>query len=158
MSSVPISSPTIAVLEDNLDRQNAMKAAVAHALPQATCIFFNSAHAMIDWLSDRLDRASMSPPSIISLDHDLDFLPGSDGRQIDPGDGRDVARFLATRQPCCPVTVHTSNSLGASSMMGNLQDSDWQVTRVYPESDVGWVKSHWVVCLSRLAYEWEELH
>jgi hypothetical protein len=149
---------TIAILEDNRAREQAMKTAVDTALPDAVCFFFDSAHAMIEWLRDWLGFSAASPPAMISLDHDLDFLPGPDGQRVDPGDGRDVVKFLAMRKPFCPVIVHTSNGLGAASMVCNLEEAGWKVTRVQPENDVGWVKLHWAVCAVRLVYEWEKLH
>lgn len=130
---------TIAILEDNEPRTQAMRTAIADALPGTDMVFFNSANAIIEWLGWNLGSLSL-----ISLDHDLDFLPGPDGRLIDPGDGRDVARFLATQKPCCPVIVHTSNSMAASSMMFALQDAGWNAKRVLPDSDLGWVKSRWI--------------
>ena len=134
----------IAILEDNEARTQAMRAAIADALPDATCVFFNSAHAIIEWFAVNLDSVSL-----ISLDHDLDFLPGPE-KLIDPGDGRDVAQFLATQKPCCPVIVHTSNNEGAFSMMFTLQDAGWRAERVLPENDLEWVKSRWIETVARL--------
>jgi len=128
----------VAILEDNAERQQAMRSAIANALPDATCIFFKSAHAIIEWLKTNLDSVSL-----MSLDHDLEFLPGSEGLLIDPGDGRDVAQSLAPRKPCCTVIVHTSNSMAASSMMFTLQDAGWQVERVLPRSDLAWIDWGW---------------
>jgi hypothetical protein len=95
---------------------------------------------------------------LISLDHDLESLPGPDGQSLDPGDGRDVVRFLATQQPFCHVIVHTSNSPAGSSMVCSLQDAGWQATRVYPQHDLEWVQSDWVDTALRLIYEWDEQH
>ena len=145
----------IAILEDNLDRQQMMKSALDEVLPQAVYFFFDSAHTMIEQTREWLDAPPLRPPDLISLDHDLELLLGPDGRQIDPGDGRMVAEFLASREPFCPIIVHTSNSAGASSMACRLEEAGWQVTRVYPESDLGWVKSNWITSASRLVYEWQ---
>ena len=135
----------IAILEDSAERQQAMQAALADALPDATCVFFDSAHAIIKWL-----KTNLGSVSLISLDHDLDFLTGPEGKLIDPGDGRDVARTLAAQKPCCPVIVHTSNSVAASSMMFTLQDAGWQAERVLPEADLTWVEDRWKPTVLRL--------
>ena len=149
---------TIAILEDNQDRRHAMQAALDAALPKAQYCFFESARGMIEWFRDRPVSGDGRQPALISLDHDLEFLPGPEGRLIDPGDGRDVARFLATFTPFCHVIVHTSNVPAGTSMTCTLEDAGWQVTRIYPESDVAWVKSRWVENAYRLIREWEQTH
>lgn len=139
---------TIAILEDNELRVQAMRAGMADSLPDTPFVFFNSAHAIIEWLEGNLELVSL-----ISLDHDLEFLLGPDGQLIDPGDGRDVARFLATQKPCCRLIVHTSNAMAGSSMMLTLQDAGWQVERVLPEGDLAWVSQRWMPAVLRLLGE-----
>jgi hypothetical protein len=117
-----------------------------------------SASAMIEWLRDWLGSPYVSPPALISLRHDLESPLGPDEQSLHPGDGGDVARFLATQKPFCHVIVHTSNGPAGSSMMCCLQDAGWQATRMCPENSLEWVKSHWVGCAFRLIYEWDEQH
>jgi len=53
-------------------------------------------------------------PALICLDHDL-FTDHPD--DPDPGDGRDVAEFLAAQTPCCHSIIHSSNAPAADSRM-----------------------------------------
>src|SRR4051794_39820962 len=72
---------------------------------------------LISWPDANVMLAEMGQflhtASLISLDHDL--FPF---RDIDPGDGLDVAKHLATLLPACPVIVHTSNRLRGDAMEG----------------------------------------
>jgi hypothetical protein len=120
-----------------------MISALDETIPQAVYHFFDSAHAMVAWLEDSISSPHGSAPALISLDHDLELLKTEDG-SVDPGDGRDVAQFLSTVKPFCPVIVHTSNSTAAISMTSTLQDAGWNVSRVYPENDLEWIKTAWI--------------
>jgi hypothetical protein len=149
---------TIAILEDDHERQQAMRAAVDEELRDGVCFFFASARQMIEWLCDWLSSKAVSPPALISLRCDLEFLPGPDGKGVDPGDERDVARYLATLTPFCPIIIHTRDNLAATSMTCTLQDAGWDVARVHPEADSGWIRSRWIKLAYRLAWEWREKH
>ena len=59
----------------------------------------------------------------ISLDNDLELIPGPDGRMIDPGSGVEVAEYLATMPAVCPVVIHTTNTNAAESMKSVLATS-----------------------------------
>lgn len=80
-----------------------------------------------------------SPPSLIALDHDLFTDHESDP---DPGDGRDVARYLAERRPMCPVLIHSSNAPAADSMLFTLRDANWEVDRIAPIGG-DWIETYW---------------
>ncbi len=135
----------IAILEDSMPRTEAMRAAVSHILPDATCVFFDSAAAIIAWMQEHSESMLL-----VSLDHDLEFLTGPEGQLLDPGDGRDVAAFMAGLRPCCPVIVHTSNSMAATSMMFTLEEANWQVERVFPDGGLEWVRRQWVTAVDRV--------
>jgi hypothetical protein len=85
----------------------------------------------------------------ICLDHDLELIPGDDGRMIDPGDGRQAAEYLATRPPQCPVVIHSTNTSAALGMEQTLTDAGWQVTRVSPFGDLEWIASAWLRAVRR---------
>ena len=93
---------------------------------------------MIDWLTQHLEEVI-----VISLDHDLDLVPGESGRFIDSGTGRDVADFLAQHAPCCPVVLHTTNQPAAQGMEMVLVDAGWHVRRVSPYGDMEWIDEVW---------------
>ncbi len=78
-------------------------------------------------------------PKLISLDHDLFVDHDNDP---DPGDGRDVARFLALHKPISPILIHSTNAIAADSMLCTLQDAGWTVDRIAPIGD-DWIESYW---------------
>ncbi len=83
---------------------------------------------------------------IMSLDHDL--YPQQDDSE-DPGDGLDVAKFLGTLTPICPVIVHSSNSDRAECMVGELELAGWTFRRVPPWGS-NWIESHWKEVVTEL--------
>ena len=83
------------------------------------------------------DRA----PALICLDHDL-FTDHPD--DPDPGDGRDVAEFMANQLPLCHVVIHSSNSHAADSMFFTLSDAKWDVEKIAPLGQ-DWIESYWWV-------------
>ena len=111
----------------------------------SNCHFFDSARHLIEWL-----EAHLTEVDLMSLDHDLHMLSGTDGRLVDPGDGRDVAAWLAVRKPTCPVIVHTSNGPAASAMRFTLESAGWHVSRVIPDADLAWVEAEWLPVLQTL--------
>lgn len=78
-------------------------------------------------------------PSLICLDHDLFTDHPSDP---DPGDGRDVAQFMAKQTPCCHVIIHSSNTFAADSMFFTLTDAGWDVEKIAPLGK-DWIESYW---------------
>ncbi len=78
-------------------------------------------------------------PCLICLDHDL-FAYSPD--EPDPGDGRDVARFLAQNKPCCHIIIHSSNSYAADSMLYTLLDAGWDAEKIAPLGS-DWIESFW---------------
>ena len=80
---------------------------------------------------------------LISLDHDLPLRRDANGALIDCGNGRNVVDYLSSRDPTCPVIVHSSNAACADGMMFALTDGGWPCVRVYPRDDVSWVRDAW---------------
>ena len=129
----------IFILEDNSDRRLAMQVAVADRFAQYPTYFFATAGEFIDYL-----RRTDEMPLAISLDHDLDLIPIAEGRLIDPGSGRDVADYLATQKPICPIVIHSSNAIAVTGMTMALEDSGWDVHRVLPDADTAWIGTRWL--------------
>ena len=84
-------------------------------------------------------KSTDRPPGLICLDHDL-FTDHPD--DPDPGDGRDVAEFMATQPPCCHVIIHSSNAHAADSMFFTLSDANWDVEKIAPLGQ-DWIESYW---------------
>jgi len=134
----------IVILEDNSDRQAAMRACLADRFYTFEPHFFDGAEEMIRFL-----EANLSETLVISLDHDLDLKPGEDGRCIDPGTGREVADFLATRAPTCPVVIATTNSQAGIAMSKTLRAAGWKTRRVIPFDDMRWIETDWFFAIRR---------
>jgi hypothetical protein len=100
---------------------------------------FDNAPEMISWLERHLDKTKL-----ICLDHDLGPNRCRDGSQFDPGTGRDVADFLASQNPICPVIIHTTNNLAAPGMQLALEDAGWSVSHVLPFGDLEWIPAEWI--------------
>lgn len=114
-----------------------MKACLAGIFPCAQIVFRDDARAMINWLAQHLGEVIL-----ISLDHDLP-LRTVDGKSVDCGTGRQVADYLASLPPLCPVIVHSSNDQCAAGMFIALKDAGWPCSRVYPCDDLTWIASAW---------------
>jgi hypothetical protein len=134
----------IVILEDNMDRKAAMRACLADRCSAFDVHFFDEADEAIRFLGENLPDTL-----VISLDHDLELKPGADGRCIDPGTGREVADFLATRAPACPVIIATTNSPAASTMEKVLRGAGWHTRRVVPFDDMQWIETDWFFAMRR---------
>lgn len=125
----------ILILEDNADRISAFREAVAKLGDDIELRIWHDAPTMIAEAEDWLERAAL-----ISLDHDLNPMPGATG---DPGDGLDVAKYLASLPPACPVILHTSNVDRLWSMHNEFRFGGWQTERVGPIGD-DWIPKFWL--------------
>jgi CheY-like chemotaxis protein len=134
----------IVILEDNSDRQAVMRACLADRFYTFDAHFFDDARETIRFLDENL-----ADTLVISLDHDLELKPGRDGRSIDPGTGREVADFLATKAPACPVVIASTNSLAVSGMVNVLRDAGWKARRVVPFDDMRWIETDWFFAIRR---------
>jgi hypothetical protein len=135
----------IVILEDNAERQVAMRACLEDRFYTFEHRFFAEAKAMIGYLEDYLQETIT-----ISLDHDLDSSLDSEGRSVDSGTGRDVADFLAGQLPVCPVVIHTSNTVSALGMEKALRDAHWTTHRVVPFDDLAWIQLDWSPTMRRV--------
>ena len=128
----------IVILEDEIGRITEMKKLLSSNFSDYEVVFFDNTIEMLDWLRGNLNKACL-----ICLDHDL----GSDriikGQMADPGTGKDIAYYLETQKPVCPVIIHTTNSFGRDAMKFALQDAGWHTTVILPFADTSWIKNTW---------------
>ena len=85
--------------------------------PNDNIIFAISAQEAIGILSEDMSW------NLICLDHDLgnEIYVNSD----EPNTGYQVAKFLATKNPKCPIVVHSSNYWGAMKMLSCLPHAEY---------------------------------
>ncbi|MGF1577879.1 MAG: cyclic-phosphate processing receiver domain-containing protein [Gemmataceae bacterium] len=131
----------ILILEDSLDRVARFRAVLQSMRPEVSIIIWRQAWKMIAEVEGYLPQAT-----IISLDHDLEPNPEDD---TDPGDGVEVAKFLAQFSQPCPVIIHTSNGERAQWMAGEFDLEGWKHHRVLPYDDE-WIERHWRRAVKRL--------
>ncbi len=120
------------MLEDDLDRIERFTTVLAEQQ-----ILYEYARTAQDFI--QLYQRQPAPPLLIALDHDL--FTDNDG-DPDPGDGRDVATFLATQRPLAPVLIHSTNALAADSMVYTLEEAGWMVDRIAPIG-LDWIETYW---------------
>jgi len=130
----------IIILEDDRDRRIAMMQRLADRFPFLRTDFFDSSSLMIQ----HMQSEPLHDVVLISLDHDLELIPGGPGEWVDPGTGLIAAKWLAQlAQPLCPVIVATTNVPAGDKMVSALDLAGWSPQRVTPHDDVAWVSSEW---------------
>ena len=129
------------MLEDDRDRIARFTACLGSIDPSLRMVLWRNAQTMIREVEPYLASARL-----ISLDHDLERWEGD---IEDPGDGIDVARFLAARAPVCPVIIHSSNGTRGDWMIGEFELGGWDFKRVGPIGD-DWIEAYWRVVARRL--------
>ncbi len=147
-----ISKTIVAILEDDAGRVNAMGDRLKESFNDLAYIFFNNAPDMIEWLENHLHECIA-----ISLDHDLGPSWQRNDKLFDPGTGRDVVDYLATKYPQCPVIIHSSNHRAVIGMEMALCEANWNVERVIPFVSLGsligsaeWIDTDWTETINRL--------
>lgn len=130
-----MSHRTIILLEDNPERVRQFESAVA-GLDEGyrLRVWRDAARMMGECHADLADVA------LISLDHDLNKEKDD---SPDPGDGVQVAEFLARLPKLCPVILHTSNSERVWSMHNAFRFGGWQTEQVMPFGD-DWIIRNWL--------------
>jgi hypothetical protein len=129
----------IAILEDNSERREAMRACLADRLHADEARFFEAPQLALEYLREHLGSVIC-----ISLDHDMELIDRGDGTFADPGTGRDVVDYLVTCGAQCPVVIHTTNSSAAAGMEAALKEAGWATYRVAPYGDLEWVRGDWI--------------
>jgi len=133
VGDAPTNDSLVVMLEDEIDRLRRFDAILR------TCRSVEFRHWRIADDFIREYASLVRPPDLICLDHDL--FPENEG-EPDPGDGRDVAKFLAKQTPCCHVIIHSSNAHAADSMLYTLLEAGWDAERIAPWGD-DWIESYW---------------
>lgn len=126
---------TLLMLEDNDDRIQGFQLAVRLLVPNLELKVWFDAPTMISEIPAWFDRVRL-----FSLDHDL--VPRST-LAADPGTGLEVAEFLATHAPICPVLIHSSNTDRAWSMHNEFRFAGWTVDRIGPIGE-DWIQTLWL--------------
>jgi ADP-ribosylglycohydrolase len=135
---------TILILEDNDERIAAFERAVAALGDGFGSKVWRDAPSMCAEC-----EAYFPTTALISLDHDLNPVPGS---KTDPGTGLDVARFLADFVPVCPLLIHSSNTDRAYSMQNEFRFAGWMADRVGPIGS-DWIETSWLRLVRELLAE-----
>jgi hypothetical protein len=130
----------IAILEDNRERIDAMRRWLDDRFRMYETYVSNDPETFNSTLEQRWNELLL-----ISLDHDL--FEGRDGLPDD--DGMTVATFLATREPRCPIVIHSSNTPAALRMKRMLDRKGWTVSRVIPFDDTAWIVDDWIPTVRR---------
>ena len=125
---------TVLILDDKPERQAEFERMGPTLGDGFEVLIWDDANRMRNECERFLPRAAL-----ISLEQDLNPKPGASG---DVGSGLDVAKFLAEKNPVCPVIVHTSNTDRAFSILNELRFADWRVDRVGPVGD-RWIEKYW---------------
>ncbi len=120
------------MLEDDQERIARFKMVLAKTGLPLAC--FRTAQGFI-----RQYLVQTNVPKLIALDHDL-FTDNEN--DPDPGDGRDVAAFLAMQLPIAPILIHSTNAVAADSMLFTLADAGWNVDRIAPIGS-DWIETYW---------------
>ena len=135
---------TILILEDNDERIAAFQKAALALGDGFELKIWQDAPAMMAEC-----EAFFPTTALISLDHDLNPLPGV---TVDPGTGVDVARFLGDFMPVCPVLIHSSNTDRVYSMHNELRFAGWITDRVGPIGN-DWIETFWLRSARQLLAE-----
>jgi hypothetical protein len=135
----------IIVLEDNLERQAAMRDCLGDRFSQYELRFFDEPAEFIAFARQNLDRLLA-----IALDHDIELKPDGSGGWRDPGTGQDVVEFLITQQPICGIVLHSSNQPAMISMQAALREAGWMTESVSPYGDTTWIREAWFPAVRRI--------
>ena len=126
---------TIILLEDNPERVRQFESAVAQLAPDYRLRIWRDAERMMTQC-----HKDLADVALISLDHDLNKEKED---SPDPGDGVQVAEFLARLPNLCPVILHTSNAERVWSMHNAFRFGGWKTEQVMPFGD-DWITRHWL--------------
>lgn len=144
LSRNEITPMKIVVLEDNAPRREVMEALLRDRFGQYDLRFFDCPQPAIEYLRTHRDEVLL-----LSLDHDMELMPDGNGGLFDPGTGQQVADYLATCSPVCPVVIHSSNASATLSMRQVLEDAGWTTMAVAPYEDLQWISEAWFPLVRR---------
>lgn len=131
----------ILMLEDDPERIERFRIATRRIDPSLSLHVWRDAYQMSRELESHLAAARL-----ISLDHDLEALPGD---ASDLGDGLLVVKALSQRAQQCPVIIHSSNGTRSDWMAGEFELAGWTYRRVAPIGE-RWIEEYWRCVTSEL--------
>ena len=134
---------TIAILEDNTERIEAMRERLNDRMPMYRSYFTNDPRDLLQFI--QIHQGNILA---VSLDHDLnevDFSP------LDLT-GMDAVKGLENMPPEFPVIVHSTNALAVEKMMVRLENAGYSVGRVIPFDGVNWIRTEWFQTLRRMIH------
>jgi hypothetical protein len=137
------------ILDDNLNRLASFEDVVGNVDGWMMKSWIDAPSMIVE-----LDR-HLREAVLISLDHDLYRQCEEDP---EPGSGRDVAEHLSTRNPVCPVIVHSTNSDAAWGMFNCLSATGWKVELVHHLDQQNWIRELWLPVALRLTEESNPSH
>jgi ADP-ribosylglycohydrolase len=126
---------TILLLEDNSERVRKFESAVAQLGADYKLRVWRDTVKMMAECHEVLPDAAL-----VLLDHDL---TKEHQDSPDPGDGVQVAEFLARLPMLCPVILHTSNSERVWSVHNAFRFVGWPAEQVMPFGD-DWIIRSWL--------------
>ncbi len=129
------------MLEDDLERIERFTAVLARRGEKVELSVSRTSHQFLAAYVELIRK-----PHLIALDHDL-FTDSPN--EPDPGDGRDVAAFLATQTPVCPVLIHTTNAPAGDSMLFKRREHGWTADRIAPLGH-DWIEAYWYPYATRM--------
>lgn len=124
----------LVMLEDDLERIERFTAVLSQRVENLEPSVSRTSHQFIAAYVELTQK-----PHLIALDHDL-FTDSPN--EPDPGDGRDVAAFLAMQTAVCPVLIHTTNAPAGDSMLFTLREHGWTADRIAPLGH-DWIEAYW---------------
>lgn len=129
----------IVILDNSLRRIELMRRKLDELFPERSAIFFDNAPEAIAWLEENLEECDL-----ISTDYNLGPSWTRKGERFDPGTGRDLVDYLATKPPQCPIIFHSSRSEADVGMEIGLLESTWIFERVVHSNDLRWIETSWL--------------
>ncbi|HET7623810.1 MAG TPA: ADP-ribosylglycohydrolase family protein [Verrucomicrobiae bacterium] len=136
---------TLLILEDNPDRSAQFRAAIKELGEEWSIQIWPDAPSMIAQCEQYFENAHL-----ISLDHDLNPQPGV---TTDPKSGLEVAKFLTSHLPICPVIIHSSNTDASWSMHNEFRFAGWSAERVGPIGE-DWILKLWLPKVRQAIANW----
>lgn len=130
----------ILVLEDNVERRDAMKEWLDDRLPMYDLFLTDDPDQFIQYADRRREDIL-----VVSLDHDL--YERSDASTSLTG--MLVVDHLVGQKPSFPVLLHTTNRPDGEKMESRLATNGWDVRWVHPFDGTSWVATDWYHQLKR---------
>ena len=130
---------TIVILDHSPTRMLDLYHCCKRSLIDPNVSAFHDVKSILAWLTGHLDKAQL-----ICLDDDLGIRRRRYHKSEPNGNGLEVAAYLATRKPTCPVIIHAADQDTAAEMAKLLDDAGWTTEEVSPSCDPKWIRNEWI--------------